>query len=209
MKTIKQLIMNKLNKMEFYAIKARESLEDAPLGSLGISYSKGKEQFYHRTERDQHKGKYIEKGNKKLVMELAQKHYDQIVVRTAETNIKNLKRILKLLPEKELEMIYDELSQDRKALVIPHIIPDEQYIEQWLNVKYTGKEFAQNTPMLITERGERVRSKTEKIIADKLFAMGIPYRYEYPVKIKGYGIVYPSCQNAPYTFLLFFPHLKA
>ena len=192
MKTIKQLILNKLNEMEFYAVKARESLEKAPPGSLGISYSKGKEQFYHRTEKGQHKGTYIEKENAKLVIALAQKNYDRTFLKVAETNMQKLKKVLKLLQQKELTMVYEELSQTRKSLVEPHIIPDEQYIEQWSNVEYTGKEFAQNTPMLITERGERVRSKTEKIIADKLFSMGIPYRYEYPVKIKGYGLVYPD-----------------
>ena len=37
-----------------------------------------------------------------------------------------------------------------------------------------------------------MRSKSEKMLADKLFAMGIPYRYEYPVQLKGYGTVYPD-----------------
>lgn len=37
-----------------------------------------------------------------------------------------------------------------------------------------------------------MRTKSEKIIADKLYALGIPYRYEYPVKLKGYGTVYPG-----------------
>lgn len=46
--------------------------------------------------------------------------------------------------------------------------------------------------LFLQKRGERVRSKTEKIIADKLYSMGIPYRYEYPVKIKGYGMIYPD-----------------
>ena len=59
-------------------------------------------------------------------------------------------------------------------------------------MKYTGKEFFDDTHVIMTERGERVRSKSEKILADKFFAMGIPYRYEYPVQLKGYGTVYPD-----------------
>ena len=59
-------------------------------------------------------------------------------------------------------------------------------------MQYTGKEFFDDMPVIMTERGERVRSKSEKIIADKLFAMGIPYRYEYPVQLKGSGTVYPD-----------------
>ena len=45
---------------------------------------------------------------------------------------------------------------------------------------------------IITERGERVRSKSEKIIADKLYALGIPYRYEYPLVLSGNIRVYPD-----------------
>ena len=41
-------------------------------------------------------------------------------------------------------------------------------------------------------KGERVRSKTEKIIADTLYHLNIPYRYEYPLNLKGYGIIYPD-----------------
>ena len=37
-----------------------------------------------------------------------------------------------------------------------------------------------------------MRSKSEVIIADLLGREKIPYRYEYPVKIKGWGKVYPD-----------------
>ena len=45
---------------------------------------------------------------------------------------------------------------------------------------------------IITEKGEQVRSKSEKIIADKLFMKGIPYVYEQPLYLKGYGYVMPD-----------------
>ncbi len=58
---------------------------------------------------------------------------------------------------------------------------DETYIKEWQEVEYTGKGFAEGVPEIYSERGERVRSKSEKIIADKLYKAGIPYRYEYPM----------------------------
>ena len=45
--------------------------------------------------------------------------------------------------------------------------------------------------MILTNRGERVRSKSEKIIADKLLNEGIPYRYECPIRL-GNTILYPD-----------------
>ncbi len=47
-------------------------------------------------------------------------------------------------------------------------------------------------PVIITEKGERVRSKTEKMLADFFYRKEILYRYEKPLYLKGYGIVYPD-----------------
>ncbi len=44
----------------------------------------------------------------------------------------------------------------------------------------------------LTEGGEVVRSKSEKIIADKLHSMNIPYVYEVVVKLEGHGKVHPD-----------------
>ena len=71
-------------------------------------------------------------------------------------------------------------------------MPKEQFIEAWNREEYTGKPFNENSPEFYTDRGERVRSKSEKIIADKLFREGIPYRYEYPLELPGWGVVYPD-----------------
>ena len=40
--------------------------------------------------------------------------------------------------------------------------------------------------------GVRVRSKSEVIIADALDRAGIPYRYEFPTSVKGWGTLYPD-----------------
>lgn len=37
-----------------------------------------------------------------------------------------------------------------------------------------------------------MRSKSEKILADKLYMMGVPYVYEVPLYIKGYGYIKPD-----------------
>ena len=49
-----------------------------------------------------------------------------------------------------------------------------------------------NPQEIFTERGEQVRSKSEKIIADSLYRNGIPYRYEHPVYLRGMGVVHPD-----------------
>ena len=50
--------------------------------------------------------------------------------------------------------------------------------------------------MILTEKGERVRSKSEKILADYFYRNKIAYKYECALHLKGYGMVYPD-----FTFL--------
>jgi hypothetical protein len=59
-------------------------------------------------------------------------------------------------------------------------------------VPYIGKEFENGIPEIYTKKGERVRSKSEKILADTFCDLGIEYKYECPIKLNGYGIVYPD-----------------
>ena len=59
-------------------------------------------------------------------------------------------------------------------------------------VEYEGKGFDERVPEIYTDKGERVRSKSELLIANELFRADIPYRYEYPVYIKRWGTIYPD-----------------
>lgn len=72
------------------------------------------------------------------------------------------------------------------------MLSDAEYIKAWSSVEYIGKTFSEDASQIITERGERVRSKSEKIIADKLYSLGIPYRYECPLALGGNIKMYPD-----------------
>ena len=56
---------------------------------------------------------------------------------------------------------------------------------------YKRKAFKNETTEFYTLKGERVRSKSEVIIADRLMSKGIPYRYECPLKV-GNKIIHPD-----------------
>ena len=62
--------------------------------------------------------------------------------------------------------------------------------------EYEPKGFREEDPVIVTDRGERVRSKSEKILADYFYRQGIPYKYECPLYLKGFRQVYPD-----FTFL--------
>ena len=175
---------------------AERSLQDKPPGTLNIQMKHKTMQFFHRLDSTQPRV-YVPRKEEPLIKALAQKDYDQKFLKAAYKAEKQLDAISALHGARSasflfhpLGEVYNGLSAVRKQLVTPYVLPDDLFIQQWLSVPYAGLGFMPQDPEIMTDRGERVRSKSEKIIADKLFSLGIPYRYEYPVTIKGLGIVY-------------------
>ena len=63
------------------------------------------------------------------------------------------------------------------------------FIQKWSSEPFTGKEMTGEAPDYETDKGEIVRSKSELIIANTLAKLGIPYKYECPLFLRGFGIM--------------------
>ena len=74
----------------------------------------------------------------------------------------------------------------------PIWLPDEKFVENWEAVIYQPMKFKELTPEYYTDKGERVRSKSEILIANALKKHHIPYRYEYPLGLKGDITLHPD-----------------
>ena len=143
------------------------------------------------------KRKYLSKKEEPVARALAQAVYAKKFIAEAERLIKEIDSMKRLGAERSLADVYRRLSRvyetlpaARQVLVKPYVLTDEQFVQCWEAEPYEKKSFEPDTPEIYTERGERVRSKSEKMIADKLLIMGVPYRYEYPYHIRGLGRVY-------------------
>ena len=169
-----------------------QAVQNAPSGKLRIDWRNGKPQFYYRSSKETREGKYISKNKYEQAKALAQRDYDEKVLRAALQERDILDKVLERFPKNSVDEIYGLLSEYRQEMVIPVEKTDSVYIEEWNAREFTGKGFAPNDPELITDRGERVRSKSELIIANILYQEKIPYRYEYPVTLRGRGMVYPD-----------------
>lgn len=192
MKDVVKCLSNELDNMNRMKERVEKSIEQAPKGILRISKSNDCVQYYVRRNKKDRCGRYLDKENRKLAYKLAQKEYEAQVLKVIEEQKGKLQRLLSQINTNDIANIYEQLSPERQKLVQPYVLPNEQYIAQWENIIYQGKEFDKNAPEIYTERGERVRSKSEKILADKFYMLGIPYRYEYPLHLQGYGIVHPD-----------------
>ena len=169
----------------------QEEMKDLASGELHVANRKGKPQYLYKAQ-GMDKRRYLHKDELPLAKDLVQRKYDQKLLDVYTARLKRVVSVLKLYNTDNLVDLYDHLTPGRRALVTPHVQTDEAFAESWMSVEYRGKSFAVGTAEIYTERSERVRSKSEKIIADKLYLTGIPYRYEYPVYLDGQMLVHPD-----------------
>ncbi len=192
MNKVKKELENRKKELLQLKKEKEHALQGVPKGTLRISCSQGRTQFYHRKEKEDRRGTYITEKEHNLIKRLAQKEYDQKVLRTVKEELRVVERCMAGYQVTEPEFIYEQMHKERKKLITPIRVSDEEYLKQWEAVEYLGKEFAENAPEYYTAKNERVRSKSEWMIANMLKDEGIPYRYEYPIKLKGLGQVHPD-----------------
>ena len=190
MQGLQQMLLQEQKRLEKIVMKAGNGQETAPEGYLRISSDKNHPRYYQCTNNK--KGNYIPRNNKELPKLLAQKTYNKTVLKKAEGRLKQIKKILQDYTDDEIERIYTSMHKERQLLVTPIEPTWNQLLMKWYEEEYQGKEFKEGIPVILTEKGERVRSKSEKIIADYLYRKNILYKYEKPLYLNGYGIVYPD-----------------
>lgn len=165
-----------------------------PQGHLRIaqlSKRTQKPQYYHYTNPKDIKGKFIPRKATKFAIQLAQRDYDISIIKQLEKQIAATHKYLKNI--NNIRDCYTNLTPARQQLITPVTLTDEQYAEQWQSVSWQGRPFAQDEHYLLTNRNEKVRSKSEVLIANALAKHGIAYRYEYPQTLK-------NSQNKMITF---------
>lgn len=186
--SLESLLTARLSEVSTLLEQKQKELHNAPAGSLRISKSGKTTQFYQITKSGDTHGKYIPAKNNKLVKALAQKDYDKKLIATLKKELKFLQKTLrsyKWLQKSATPaaQIFAKLNKLRRSLITPVCLPSENFAERWQSLQYKQKPFSDDTPELYTSRGERVRSKSEIIIADTLHRLKIPYRYEFPLNI--------------------------
>ena len=175
-----------------------DSESDELEGTLRISMDKNKVRYFHHFSNgnDKKHDIYIPKTNKELPTRLAQNTYNNKLYNLVRKRLEQLRRILKDYDDNEIEQLYTKEHPERQKLIQPIQPTWEQRLNEWKKEEYKGKAFSESLPVIMTENGERVRSKSEKILADYFYHAGISYKYEHPLFLRKFGIIYPD-----FTFL--------
>ena len=197
----KQLIERQIAEIE-------KIIKAAPEGNLWIATKKWGYQYYQNIEENS-VVKYLSKKNNGLISQLAQKDYDKRLLAVLQKQLKTIDRFIANYDPRAAIEVYESLSEPRKQLVTPVYPSDEEFVKQWLSVPYKKLGFKEEDPEYFTEKNERVRSKSEIIIANTLKSHNIPYRYEFPVYDDGVVIAAPdfNCLNVRTRKEYYWEHL--
>ncbi|MBQ6089066.1 MAG: hypothetical protein IJK95_05870 [Firmicutes bacterium] len=190
MKLSENNLIRRAEYLEEIIAQKKEATVNAPEGRLRVSSSHGKTQYMLREQKS--KEKYITIKDIELAKKIAQRQYDEKVLRAAEAELDSLNKLLLRYKKGSAEDIFDNLSNGRKKIVKPIFITDEEYVRQWLEHPYTGLGFDEGDPEIYNDNGLRVRSKSEAMISNRFNRREVPFRYEEPLYLKGFGTVYPD-----------------
>ena len=191
-KEIKKVMAGRLEYLGDIEKMCRNSLGKAPEGSLRAYKHGGGYQYAVQMKGSDKNITYIPRNRRDHAAVLAQKEYDQRLLNSVIAESKVLGKAVSLYPERVVEDVYDSLPEGKRTLVQPLYESDEEFVKRWTGVEYEGNLFYDIDTGFETEKGEMVRSKSEWMFANILHQAGIPYRYEYPLRLGAFGTVYPD-----------------
>ena len=169
----------------------QKNSEIAEKGKLRICQKKKQTDFYYRNNNSEN-WTYLPKSEANLASALAQKDYYEKALKILRRKYRAFSLLDGENSTDALLRLYDKLHPVRKSLVAPVILTDEEYAKKWkAENPPSGKFNDEYEYSYYTDGGERVRSKSEIMIANKFLQRQIPYIYE-PSLTLGNRTVYPD-----------------
>lgn len=156
-----------------------------------LSISERSDGEYYSVKDDEGKRHYLSKKNTNILRAALQNDYDYKLLKIAIRELSVLDRFLRRTNLHSLEELYSCASNERKQLIKPLFVSNEDYSKAWQAKPYKMHPEAPNDNF-ITSRNEKVRSKSEVIIADTLNSMDIPYKYERELVLEDGSTIYPD-----------------
>ncbi len=160
-------------------------------GNIRVCMCHGSAQYHFKKEGED-KESYIPKYEISKIQKLVQRDYDEKVHRELLDMINRLDKFNKKYDIGKLFALYDNLPIGRKKLINPIVPTVEMTVEEWLRLHPGNRNTYENKHEFLTMKGEAVRSKSEKMIADYFFSKQIPYTYEPEVLLMDGRTVCPD-----------------
>lgn len=184
---IRELVRRRI-RLESIITEVEKRLKSAPEGYVHIIRHGNKKQFYHRTDPKDNNGVYMPVSEHEKAKALVQKKYDQEVLKYARQQVEVIDHFLQKYDPDILKAVFENMGELRKEFILPIEMPDDMFAAMWQNQEYEHKGFIDGAAEHYTMKNERVRSKSEVMIANELVYYGFLYHYEFPLVILGHTI---------------------
>lgn len=186
----------KRNELAAILAKVESQLKSPPKGNLCVSKSHKSFQYYRSDKGHPNKRYYLDKSKRNIAVALAQRDYNRKLLKTLKVSLLELDNFIRAYKPQNFLACYEKLPQARKRLISPLFINNTEYALLWQKKEYEHKPQEPDGTFL-TLKNEKVRSKSEIIIANLLKEHDIPYHYEFPVTLKNGQRLYPDfmCLN--------------
>lgn len=188
MPTIFDVGKERIENLDLLISSLKGNIASRPTGRLLLYRQRGVLRAYLVDEGTR---KYLGKKELQLMKDLSQKQYESILLedavkeKTELTDFLQKYSSLKATPEKAIGRMN---SYVRDLVTVGQSVEDEQII-QWKRNPFTQAMKTENH-IFETMSKDLVRSKSEVLIADRLFVAGIPFRYEQSLRLKTKHNVY-------------------
>lgn len=149
-------------------------------GRIEVQYHpKDKYTYYLVTsENGMRKRNKIKPEDFSIILNLANEDYSSELIKLSEKRIKQFNRILKDYREEEIDEIYIKKSDGIKDILPPIVPTYKMQLQDFKDKMRFYLNFNNESKKFKTKKGDYVRSKSEKIIADLLYDYGLEYVYE-------------------------------
>ncbi|MBQ8139540.1 MAG: hypothetical protein IJ195_08820 [Lachnospiraceae bacterium] len=165
---------------------------NAEYRGIKVFCHKRKNSYQYYLQNPDNKRKYIRKSEYETVQKVLQLGYDEEVLKALHDKKLVLERFLAKYKPFSLETLYTGLSDGRKAMIKTIYPTDTEFINDWYKDFVEDDNPYPKETSYRTDRGESVRSKSEKIIADILYKYGIPYVYEPKLRLNNGKNLFPD-----------------
>ena len=168
------ILKNLLSRINNSIERLEASINQSSEGQIEVRRRDGKLLFYKYVKGKT--DKYLGADKTQEIKQLIQKKFDTELLRVSIREKKVLERAIKDLGPKTREQVWEEFPQQFKEYLKVDESINAGYIEKWKSEWPLTKKDEEHK--FLTSKGDYVRSKSEYIIAERLFRAGIPYHYE-------------------------------
>lgn len=166
-----------------------------PPGKVRVTDCRNNSQYYWKRGKED-RWKYISKANLENVGKIMNYEYRTSLLQHAEKELRFIEKLRERSFPERFEADYEKLCKGQKELLSPIFPSTTDVINSFAEAEYEPFEKYDNN-VYQTTKGELVRSKSEVMIAERLSFFNVPYQYEAPLYLEGYGTVRPDfkCLN--------------